>query len=218
MSPLFESLLLIVEANPRPAALNMAIDQALLELARTPVLRVYGWEQPSVSVGYSHELAAVSFDGPVVRRWTGGGMVWHGDDATYSIVVPMSDAWSETRPVESYRLIHGALAECLNAAGHGPCRLADEQDQKTGALCFESPALFDVLRGEQKIAGAGQRRSRAGMLHQGSIKLSLHSDFWRRFATSVAGEWTTASEQPAHVLALANELLHSRYGTPEWSR
>ena len=95
----------------------MAMDQALLELATGPVLRVYHWAEPSVSVGYSHELSAVSFDGPVVRRWTGGGVVWHGGDATYSLVVPMNDAWASTRPVDTYRLIHGALAEVLEHDG-----------------------------------------------------------------------------------------------------
>ena len=52
--------------------------------------------------------------------------------------------------------------------------------------CFEKPVAWDLL-GEngEKIAGAGQRRSRYGVLHQGSVQapagaLDELSDFLSR--------------------------------------
>lgn len=215
---LFGSLTVIVEPDARSAVLNMAIDQALMEFATTPVLRVYDWDRPSVTVGYSHDLRAVEFDGPIVRRWTGGGIVWHGGDATYALVVPMSDPWALTRPLDSYREIHHALAEQLNSAGHGPCRLATEEDRKAGALCFEAPALHDIVQGPRKIAGAGQRRNRAGLLHQGSVKTRLDGEFWRQFATKLAREVSALTEPSSPVLERAHDLVRTRYATPEWSR
>lgn len=218
MNQLFDSLHLIIEPDARFAGLNMAIDQALLELATAPVLRVYDWDRPSVTVGYSHDLGAVEFDGPIVRRWTGGGIVWHGGDATYALIVPMTDPWALTRPLDSYREIHSALAEQLNASGHGPCRLASEEDRKAGALCFEAPALHDIVRGPRKIAGAGQRRNRAGLLHQGSVKARLDVDFWRPFATRLAREVRMLTEPSSQVLERAHDLVRARYATTEWSR
>lgn len=196
----------------------MAIDQAVLELATTPVLRVYDWDRPSVTIGYSHNLRAVAFDGPVVKRWTGGGIVWHGGDATYALVVPISDPWSKTRPLDSYREIHSALAEQLNESGHGPCRLAVEEDRKAGALCFEAPALHDIVSASGKVAGAGQRRSRAGLLHQGSVKLRLDAEFWKRFVARLAREVNVLAELPSSVLDKANDLVRTRYATREWSK
>ena len=109
--------LLLDQAHDGP--LNMAIDQALLETMHVPVLRVYQWGQPSISIGYSHDLGALKsplpYSWPVVRRWTGGGVVWHDADSTYSVIVPSREPWAATRPVDSYRLLHGSMADCLKA-------------------------------------------------------------------------------------------------------
>src|SRR3954462_12222332 len=82
------------DLEPRPAALNMAIDEALLNCAPLPALRYYRWQRPAVSFGYFGSYAEVknqSGDREIVRRWTGGGTVPHGDDLTYSIILPATD-------------------------------------------------------------------------------------------------------------------------------
>lgn len=219
MSMVFETLQLYLEGPPLTAALNMAVDQALLETTTVPVLRVYQWDQPSISIGYSHDFLTLKPslpDWPVVRRWTGGGVVWHQDDSTYSLIVPAVDPWSQTRPVESYRQIHGSLAGALNDAGQGPCTLAGEEDRKDGALCFEAPALFDISRAGIKIAGAGQRRTRQGLLHQGSLKLILGKDFWIVWARQLAHEVTVTDALPTDIETRAVELAVARYGTEDW--
>jgi len=192
----------------------MAIDQALLETTLKPVLRVYRWDQPSISFGYSHSWEALKPTlppWPVVRRWTGGGVVWHDEDTTYSLIVPISDPWSQTRPLDSYRLIHQSLADGLE---HGS--LAGDEDRLEGPRCFESPALFDIMRDGHKVAGAGQRRNRQGLLHQGSIRLPLGTEFWQRWATVIAREVTSLTAPAVEVLARAEELVVTRYGTIEW--
>lgn len=217
--PCFTSLSLILDTEPHPAALNMAIDQTILETTTVPVLRVYQWDRPSISIGYSHDYMALqsSLPGwPVVRRWTGGGVVWHQQDSTYSLTVPACDPWSQTRPVESYRQVHGSLAQTLNEAGEGPCTLVGEEDRKEGALCFEAPALFDIARRGLKIAGAGQRRSRLGMLHQGSLKVVPDEAFWSAWAARLALKVETRRHLPSDLETKAHGLVQTRYGTEEW--
>jgi lipoate-protein ligase A len=209
--------LLLDQAHDGP--LNMAIDQALLETTRVTVLRVYQWTGPTISIGYRHDLDALRPslpDWPVVRRWTGGGVVWHDADSTYSLIVPSREPWSVTRPVESYRLFHSSLAECLKTNGHPDCRLAGQDDQKEGALCFEAPALFDIVGGSEKIAGAGQRRTREGLLHQGSVKLLLDKAFWLAWAQSLAPDITIQDSVSDEVMNRAEKLVQERYGQDEW--
>src|SRR5437660_1002751 len=77
------------------AAMNMAIDEALLEYATFPSIRFYRWHSPALSFGYFGRFSDVADHASardVVRRWTRGGIVFHGDDLTYSIVIPVSDA------------------------------------------------------------------------------------------------------------------------------
>ncbi|MFN2475807.1 MAG: octanoyltransferase, partial [Chthoniobacterales bacterium] len=83
------------DADARSAAMNMAVDEALLEFAREPSLRFYGWRQASLSFGYFGSFKSVAGHQPhreIVRRWTGGGTVFHGGDLTYSLILPAGDA------------------------------------------------------------------------------------------------------------------------------
>ena len=218
--PFFEELTLWIDPEPRAGAWNMAVDQAWLEAGGCPLLRVYRWDQPTVTLGYAQNLArlADALPGwPVVRRWTGGGVVFHQDDATYTLMVPAALAWAETRPVESYRLIHGALAAALVAAGHAGCRLAEPEDVKDLPFCFEAPALHDVIRGSVKVAGAGQRRGRLGLLHQGSVQqVRLGVDFWRGWAGRLAQRVNEVANPPDAVLERAEELAERRYRQESW--
>jgi hypothetical protein len=116
---LFDHLLEVHDPEPHAAALNMAIDEALLRAAREPILRIYRWEQPAVSFGYFGKWAEVQRTWPereAVRRWTGGGIVPHGDDLTYSLIVPRAHPFALLGPLESYRAIHEALAAALGSA------------------------------------------------------------------------------------------------------
>jgi lipoate-protein ligase A len=216
----FDEMELHVDVVPHAGAWNMAVDQALLELVGRPVLRVYEWDQPTVTMGYAQpfaKLAEALPDWPVIRRWTGGGVVFHGEDFTYTLMVPAGHAWAETRPVESYRLIHGALADGLVASGVAGCRLAEAEDVKDLPFCFEAPALHDVIRGSVKVAGAGQRRGKLGLLHQGSVqRVSLRPEFWEEWAARLAKKVIRQEGLPEVVKMRAEELVLKRYSLPEW--
>ena len=78
-------------------AFNMALDEALLHAAPRlgqPVLRFYGWTEPAASFGYFQkhaEIERMTLLRPLVRRPTGGGLVPHDADWTYSLVFPPGD-------------------------------------------------------------------------------------------------------------------------------
>src|ERR1051325_6961950 len=91
---LFAHLIIHYDEPPHSAAMNMSIDHALLESTTIPTIRFYHWRSPALSFGYfgkfSH-VAVYAAKRNLVRRWTGGGIVLHGDDLTYSIIIPASD-------------------------------------------------------------------------------------------------------------------------------
>lgn len=149
---------------------NMAVDEWLAETCDQPVLRVYRWQPEWGSFGYFVKtLDLPTAEVRWVRRWTGGGIVDHRSDRTYTLFVPRGFGLAEARGGESYRIIHGALVGAFRDAGVDAA-LSGEMPAAAGGECFRQPVEHDVLDAEgRKIAGAGQRRSLRGLLHQGSV-------------------------------------------------
>jgi lipoyl(octanoyl) transferase len=157
---------------PRSAPLNMAVDEALLEIARAPILRFYRWRGLALSFGYFGSYSDVADqcgDREIVRRWTGGGIVPHGDDLTYSVIIPASHPFFARSSLVIYSDLHDAIRGALRANGI-KASLADSASPRVSENCFANAVRADVISEGQKIAGAAHRRSRAGLLHQGSIQ------------------------------------------------
>ena len=82
----------LLQSGPGNPAFNMALDEALLEASAhvgKPVLRFYGWAEPAATFGYFQKFADVeraTLLRPLIRRPTGGGIVPHDADWTYSLV------------------------------------------------------------------------------------------------------------------------------------
>jgi len=151
---------------------NMAVDEWLAETCAEPVLRSYRWEPGWGSCGYFVKAADLP-DWPLrwVRRWTGGGIVDHRADWTYTLWVPGGCALAAAKGGESYRVIHAALVAALRAAGID-ARLAGALAPAAGGECFLQPVEHDILDAAgRKLAGAGQRRTARGLLHQGSVAI-----------------------------------------------
>ncbi|RYD60488.1 MAG: lipoate--protein ligase family protein, partial [Verrucomicrobiaceae bacterium] len=136
----------------------MAVDEWLLETACVPVLRVYRWAGEWASIGYFGAMAdaRATFPGVgVVRRWTGGGMVDHRADWTYTFVIPTAEKLAASRGADSYRLIHEKLAKSLYEEGI-VSRLSHGHEETGAALCFANPVTHDLLDANgAKLAGAG---------------------------------------------------------------
>ena len=217
---LFDEMTEVLDPEPHDAALNMALDEVLLGRAAGPVLRVYRWARPAVSFGYFGKVADVETAWPgreMVRRWTGGGIVPHGADVTYTLLVPRGCAFFRLGAEEAYRAIHERIAALVAEAGSA-VRVAAVASAKISDACFENPARYDLLADGGKIAGAAQRRTRAGLLHQGSISgIPLPCDFPDKLAVRLADR-VLALPSDAVPTGQAAALVHGRYGTEAWLR
>ena len=229
---LFSSLHVYHDNSAHSAALNMAIDEALLEHATVPSIRFYRWHSPALSFGYFGRFADVKSytrESDLVRRWTGGGIVFHGDDLTYSIVIPVNDAAFGESSMSIYEGIHRALCRALNGIGEravvaggvhpGGIAIAVRAAVDASAYnCFAHPVCADVLIDGRKVAGAAQRRTRSGLLQQGSIQgVDLGNGLADRFAKALSNN---CSERKINeeVLNRARELAYCKYGTAAWLR
>jgi len=149
----------------------------------------------------------------------GGGVVLHGEDFTYSLLIPRSGnagggaAVLPAAGAGSYGLIHGALCSALADAGI-PARPSSASTAKISQACFENPVLHDVLVRGRKVAGAAQRRTRAGLIHQGSIQgLDLPPAFGAAFAARLA---CVVRPRTFDLTLAAEKLAAEKYATRAW--
>lgn len=174
---------LFLNSGKCDAAFNMALDEVLLATAAqtgAPVLRFYGWTEPAATFGYFQkyaEVAAATKLRPLIRRPTGGGIVPHDADWTYSFAVPPAHEWHTVSAEESYRRIHDwlrlAFTELKIETELAPCcrkfEISNLKSQIPSA-CFIGHEKSDLLWHGKKIAGAAQRRNKLGLLIQGSVQ------------------------------------------------
>jgi len=188
---------LLLHTGSRPAAENMAMDEALLEAAPQsgkPVLRFYGWTEPAATFGYFQSYSAVAPMTrlrPLVRRPTGGGLVPHDGDWTYSLIFPPTDPWYALKAVKSYERVHAWIRSSFAQAGVAT-ELSAGAFGKTPGQCFAGAERFDLLWQARKIAGAAQRRNRHGLLVQGSIQPPpgvAKADWQKAFCDAAHRQW-----------------------------
>lgn len=229
LGAMFRSLRCWHDAAARTGAEHMAWDQVIYERVTEPWLRIYRWPRPEVTFGYFMrwtEIEPLLAEGrAATRRWTGGGLVEHGEDWTFSLVVPRSCEPASWSPRTSYELIHAALLEALKTneiAAPGELALVGAApDPGPGGLCFERPVTADLLIGDRKAAGGAQRRGRNGLLHQGSIRLTGLDEPWiARFSRLLAEQPTQVDPEmiPADWHIMARQLVEDRYGSHLWNR
>ena len=211
---------------------NMAVDEILLAnsalLEGKVLVRVYRWDRPSVSFGSSQICPQELADKyTLVRRPTGGGVVYHDVDLTYTVVVPPGHSILQLDRMESYKVFHEALLIKMTEDGvaavledHG----TDHVDRAT-MQCFVSPSRFDLVAPSgSKYAGAAQRRTRMGILHQGSILLEAAGGSWDKLHAELLEslkikfnveyqDW----QPPQELIAEAARLGVEKYSTEKWN-
>jgi lipoate-protein ligase A len=219
---------LFLNSGKCDAAFNMALDEALLENVSQigkPILRFYGWIEPAATFGYFQKFAEVERTThlrPLIRRPTGGGIVPHDLDWTYSFVVPPNHEWHSLAAIESYRRIHewiqGAFTKLKIETGLAPDSKSALRTPHSAIpdACFTGHEKFDLLWRGKKIAGAAQRRNKSGLLIQGSVQpppVKIARADWENAMQSAASEnfsagWTIFAPDEnlrARVVALAGE-------------
>jgi lipoate-protein ligase A len=173
----------LIRSAPCGGALNMAIDEAILEQAAAgrcpPTLRFYAWEPPTLSLGYAQRAAEADraalerLGWGLVRRPTGGRAILHCDELTYSVSAPENHPLVAGGVLESYRRLSRGLLAGLRLLG------ADAQAQATqsrgaarGAVCFETSSDYEITAGGKKLVGSAQARRLGGVLQHGTLPLS----------------------------------------------
>ena len=229
MNPKSETWLLL-NSGPGAADFNMALDEALLEFAAQlgkPVSRFYGWTERAASFGYSQkytEVARLTLLRPLVRRPTGGGLVPHDADWTYSLVFPPGHWWHASRATESYQRVHEWIRDAF-ARLNLTTELSPGRRKELSGQCFVGAERFDLLWRGRKIAGAAQRRNRQGLLIQGSVQpppQTLVKADWQKAICDVAGEKWRVRWSPFGPDAVLNqraeELVLRKYSCAEYNQ
>lgn len=167
---------------PRDGAYNMAVDEALLEETATgrslPTLRLYGWEPPTLSLGFAQPVADADRDAlrrlgwGLVRRPTGGRAILHTDELTYSITAPEIHLLMQGGVLESYRRLSLGLLAGLRLLGVEVQADAGHRSRAVGnPVCFEIPSQYEISAGGKKLIGSAQARRMGGVLQHGAFPL-----------------------------------------------
>jgi len=179
----------LIRSGPLTGARNMALDEALLESVAAgrslPVLRLYGWLPPAVTLGYFQRVetsvnleACRSLGFDVVRRITGGRAVLHDREVTYAVISPERSALFPGGILENYRVIARLLQQTLDSFGLATF-LAPGRSRGSGgsgaqqSACFTAPATWELLHAGCKVTGSAQKRQGTAFLQHGSIPVDL---------------------------------------------
>ena len=212
---------------------QMALDEALADSKPEAFcLRFYRWAGPAATFGYAQRIQEVlsvlpaGIGSQFTRRPTGGGLVPHLADLTFSCVFP---AAGMLRPADLYRRLHAALLKGLQETGVG-ARLcaADGNDSRSkpvgAAQCFVQSVALDILTAAGKILGGAIKRSGDTVLYQGSLQLPDARTRARELEPALAGalaaEWGLRWQrrEPAAAVRAAATNLAVKYQSPEWIR
>lgn len=183
-----------IDSGKSSPSYNMAMDEMLLQWHSEgkipPVIRFYGWNPPTLSIGYFQKaekeinLQKVNESGlGFVRRATGGRAVLHEDELTYSVIVTEEHNKMPKNVTEAYRVISEGILkgfqnlgfEAYFAIPKTESELNKLKDPKS-AICFDAPSWYELVIEGRKVAGSAQTRQKGVILQHGSILLDLNSE------------------------------------------
>jgi lipoate-protein ligase A len=218
-------------------AQNMATDMWLLQKVdqwKGPIFRRYGWSSPQVTFGYGQKATWVEQETgidikSIIRRPTGGGIVRHGTDLTYCLIAPKGSKGAEMAPMDFYAQVHRRWGVALSEEGIVNCLMPCPQKSTRGIPgdCFSEPVGRDLMdeNGTKKLGGAAMKRTRQGVLLQGTLELSAwpdidHSKIENRFVELIASDLEEGVIEKAWPNSLENERneLVRIYGSFSWNR
>jgi lipoate-protein ligase A len=163
---------------------NMAIDKALVnsfKIEESIIFRVYSWEK-SFTVGIGQDLDNYKefkeqYNNNCSKRITGGGVLFHGHDISYSLLVP-SVVLGNLGVKESYEKICQFLLQFYKDLGLKPSFVKDNQEISLmkSDFCQVGFEAYDILVNGKKIGGNAQKRTSKLIFQHGSIPLNKTDD------------------------------------------
>ncbi len=166
----------------------MVTDRAILmacnENKVPATLRLYGWQRPTLSIGYSQEISQyIDLEScernniPVVRRFTGGRALLHQYEMTYSVIAPIPHPAFPGSLRGSFERISQAILESLRIGGVEGATIAGKNNVRDGSnrspACFSMANHCEIVVDGKKLVGSAQRRLRSAFLQHGSVILDM---------------------------------------------
>jgi len=207
----------LIISRPASGAYNMAIDEALLQSVGAggspPVLRLYSWIPPCLSLGYAQPFSDVDPDKTtklgwdIVRRMTGGRAILHTDELTYAVIAPNTEPRLKGGILESYMRLSQALLKAVLDLGIPAQASVQTQDfsgntKPKNPVCFSVPSKYEITCQGKKLLGSAQARKKEGILQHGS--LPLKGDLTRILKILKPGNET---EDPQYTLNTRSAML-----------
>jgi lipoate-protein ligase A len=187
----------VIPEEPRPGAMQMALDEIAAETAASGgprTVRLYRWEPSCLSLGYRQSAETVDWDHcrsagvDVTRRQTGGGGIYHDavGDISYSIVAPAAELPGDL--MDCYHLLCEPVLTAIRRMGV-PARFVE-----SALPALHEPACYlralhpahDVVvpdspgdessEGVRKLAGNAQYRRKDAVIQHGSITYSVRPE------------------------------------------
>ncbi len=178
----------LIESGECSAGWNMAVDEALLNAFKEgdlPILRLYGWETSMTFGRFSNARKSVDLAQtealklPCVRRMSGGGILVHGQDLSYSLILPKTPL-KERGVKESYRHLCRFLIALYAKLGH-TARFAQElamESERTN-ICLAGNEACDIVIEGQKMGGNAQRHTAKALFQHGTIPMQLNAPLFQ---------------------------------------
>ena len=204
----------MILSKPLSGAENMALDEAILEAVgagdSTPTLRLYAWNPPCLSLGFSQTFTDVdkkvlserSWD--LVRRPTGGRAILHTDELTYSIHAPADHTHLQGDVLSSYRYLSTGLIKGLEFMGVETEVQPSQHPSK--AKKFDDPVCF--------VAPSAQTRRKNSILQHGTLPLT--GDIARICEVLVYVDEPARQQAAGQVLDRATTLEHASARIVSW--
>ncbi len=178
----------LLDTGKQSAAANMELDaQLLAELGASdaPLIHFYEWGEESATYGHFLSLETLIDRDEAKRRGvhfarrpTGGGLLFHRFDFAFSVLVPAAGRFFSLNTLANSHFINRAVKKAVQTffeTSSATLGLLEKEalplDPECRHFCMAKPTKYDVMVGAQKVAGAAQRRTKNGYLHQGSIAL-----------------------------------------------
>ncbi|WP_321315435.1 biotin/lipoate A/B protein ligase family protein [Halarcobacter sp.] len=165
----------VIISEKNSSKVNMATDEALLLSLKDndlPILRLYTWDENSVTIGISQKVENYDFNN-IAKRITGGGVLFHGHDVSYSLILPVN-LLKGFNIKESYEKICLFILDFYKKLGLEVCYAKDNLNIQLSKseYCQVGFEAYDILVNGQKIGGNAQRRTKKAIFQHGSIPVT----------------------------------------------